>query len=656
MTRRHPLPPGIYALVEQTPATVLLEGGKQNCSETKEKPWTQMFTAPLRVCVAYSPAEIPPLFADLESAVAAGHCAAGFFSYECGCCFEPKAGTRAAGASEPLAWFGIYARSYAFDHQLGSFVDGEPPELERFRCEKQDAETAEPAPEIAAEFGFTEVEYAQRIARIHEWIRAGDVYQLNFTAPMRFEVPGGAASLYARLRARQPVDYGAFLHWQPDRRILSFSPELFFRIQDDGAGRGGRRIVTRPMKGTAPRGRTTREDSVIAKWLHGDAKNRSENVMIVDLVRNDLGRVAQTGSVNVEELFAVERYATLWQMTSTVSAELRPEASFRDIFRALFPCGSVTGAPKVRAMQLIAELEGSPRGVYTGAIGFFSPRQTVFNVAIRTLEFDGARGTMGVGSGVVIDSDPAQEFRECLLKAEFLTGLGASTTTPIAENGRIVSQPDEFFLIETMLWDGSYPLGGYPFLELHLERLEDSADYFDFPCERTAVKSALEQYARRFPNRAPRKVRFLFDSDGGFEITDEALPPGAAEQRIGRVRLAAERTDPTDKWLYHKSTHRPLYARAFEQATRDGFDDALFLNLRGEVTEGAISNVFAEKDGRWFTPPVECGLLPGVYRRHLLETRPEIEERVLTLDDLRLADVVYLANAVRGLRRVEINW
>jgi para-aminobenzoate synthetase/4-amino-4-deoxychorismate lyase len=651
MTRRHPLPAKIYALVEQTPATVLLEGGKPGQSETNEQPWTQLFTAPVRVCVAYSAAEIPALFAAIENAVATGHCAAGFFSYECASCFEPKAGAQVPGAGEPLAWFGIYAQRYAFDHRSGSFIGGEPPELEQFGCEKPDVKVAAPSPEIAAEFRLTEVEYARRIAAIHEWIRAGDVYQLNFTAPMRFEVQGSAAALYARLRARQPVDYGAFLHWQPGRRILSFSPELFFHIEDDGARRGGRRIVTRPMKGTAPRGRTTREDHAIAEWLHGDAKNRSENVMIVDLVRNDLGRVAQTGSVNVEELFAVERYPTLWQMTSTVSAELRPEVGFHDVFRALFPCGSITGAPKVRAMQLIAELEGSPRGVYTGAIGFFSPRQTVFNVAIRTLELDGACGTMGVGSGVVIDSDPAQEFRECLLKAEFLTGPAHRATTPIAENVRIVSQPDKFFLIETMLWDD-----GYTLLELHLDRLEDSAEYFDFPYDRAAAKATLEAHARGFASEAPRKVRLLLDRDGSLQITDEILPRLAAEQRIGRVRIADERTDPTDKWLYHKTTHRPIYARAFEQAARDGFDDALFLNLRSQVTEGAISNIFVENNGRWFTPPVECGLLPGVYRRHLLATRPEIEERVLTLDDLRRAEAIYLANAVRGLRRVTLEY
>jgi para-aminobenzoate synthetase/4-amino-4-deoxychorismate lyase len=658
MTRRIPLPAEIYALVEQTPATVLLEGGKQNYSETKEKPWTQLFTAPLRVCVAYSAADIPPLFADLERAVAAGHCAAGFFSYECASCFELKAGTRAPKSGEPLAWFGIFARSYAFDHQSGSFVGGEPPELERFRGQLPIAETADraPEPEIAAEFGLTETEYARRIAAIHEWIRAGDVYQLNFTAPFSINAPGSAAALYARLRARQPVDYGAFLHWQPDRRILSFSPELFFRIDDDG---GTKRIATCPMKGTAPRGRTTREDREIAEWLHNDAKNRSENVMIVDLVRNDLGRVAQTGSVSVEELFAVERYPTLWQMTSTVSAELRPEVGFHDIFRALFPCGSITGAPKVRAMQLIAELEDAPRGVYTGAIGFFSPRQTVFNVAIRTLDLDGARGTMGVGSGVVIDSDPAQEFRECLLKTEFLTGLGASATTPITENMRIVSQPDKFFLIETMLWDGSYPL-----IELHLDRLEDSASYFGFACDRAAVRAQLEAHARQFADRrsadsasrSPRRVRLLFDAEGNAQIGSEVLPLPGEPNRVGRACISSARTDPAEATLYHKTTQRLLYSFELSKAVHRGYDDVLFLNLRGEVTEGAISNVFIEKDGRWFTPPVECGLLPGVYRRHLLETRPEIAERLLFEEDLRTADAIYLANAVRGLRRVEVNW
>jgi len=613
------------------------------------------------------------LFAEIESAVAAGSSAAGFFSYECGNCFEPKAAMRAGREGQPLAWFGIYERSYAFDHETGTFTDGEPQELERFRGQKADAESGpvQAEPEISAEFALTEAEYARRIAAIHEWIRAGDVYQLNFTAPFRIETQSSAAALYARLRARQPVDYGAFLHWQQGRYILSFSPELFFRIENEGPAR---RIVTRPMKGTARRGRTTREDREIAEWLRNDAKNRSENVMIVDLLRNDLGRVAQTGTVHADRLFEVERYPTLWQMTSTVSAELRPDVGFHEIFRALFPCGSVTGAPKVRAMQLIAMLEDVSRGAYTGAIGYFSRHETVFNVAIRTLEIetgngggrgDGIRGTLGAGSGIVIDSDPADEYRECLLKAEFLTGPAhRSTSAPGPASGDTsFGQPDKLFLIETMLWNGSYPL-----LELHLDRLTDSAEYFGFACERETVRAVLQEHARQFPDRSPRKVRLLLNADGESQMTSEVLPQVDGSHRIGRVSISPHRTDPADPMLYHKTTHRPLYAPAYEQGVRDGFDDVLFLNVRGEVTEGAISNVFVEKDGRWSTPPIACGLLAGVYRRHLLATRPEIaergpqrqvfvagvQERVLTLDDLRAADAVYLTNAVRGLRRVTI--
>ena len=670
MNRRLALPAAVYELVERLPATVLLDGGKQKPSEGSERPWTRLFTAPLRVFTAWQPADISALFAEIERAVAAGLSAAGFFSYECGLCFEPKAGLCASREGQPLAWFGIYERSYVFDHTRGAF-DGEPPELERLlHGLKTIDEEAASAPQVAADFALNESEYIRRIAAIHELIRAGDVYQLNFTAPFRVEAHGSAAALYARLRARQPVDYGALLHWQQGRYILSFSPELFFRIEPDFSGNpSGRRIVTRPMKGTAPRGRTTREDREIAAWLRSDPKNRSENVMIVDLLRNDLGRVAQTGTVRAERLFEVERYRTLWQMTSTVSAELRPEAGFDEIFRALFPSGSVTGAPKVRAMQLIAALEGAPRGVYTGAIGFFSPSETVFNVAIRTLELEGGRGIMGAGSGIVIDSDPAAEFRECLLKAEFLTRSADQ-------------RPEQFSLIETLLWNEAYPL-----LDLHLDRLADSAEYFDFVCDRAAIQSALEDHARCFAAESkysPRRVRLLLASNGSFEIASKILPASGEANRIARVRIALQRTDPADPMLFHKTTHRPLYAPAFAEAARDGFDDVIFLNLRGEVTEGAISNIFIVKDGRWSTPPIACGLLAGVYRRHLLATRPEIEEqgprrqvfvagvqerglqrqalvagmqeRVLTLDDLREADAVYLCNAVRGLRRAQIEW
>jgi para-aminobenzoate synthetase/4-amino-4-deoxychorismate lyase len=262
---------------------------------------------------------------------------------------------------------------------------------------------------------------------------------------------------------------------------------------------------------------------------------------------------------------------------------------------------------------------------------------------------EGGEGTMGAGSGIVIDSDPAAEFRECLLKAKFLTAPPRRSTTQ-QQPGKML-RPDELLLIEAMLWNGAYP-----FLELHLDRLTDSAEYFDFACERTSVKSALLDYAATFTTRELRKVRLLLASDGAVEITNEVLPANGSASYIGRVRISIQRTDPADPMLYHKTTQRPIYAEAIQQAAQAGFDDVLFLNQRDEVTEGAISNVFIEKDGRWFTPPIKSGLLAGVFRRHLLETRRRIEERVLSLDDLRSADTVYITNAVRGLRRVDIDW
>jgi para-aminobenzoate synthetase/4-amino-4-deoxychorismate lyase len=627
----HPLPASVYALVEQTPATVLLESARAGSSNKVSR----LFVAPLRVIEAHRPSEICCLFDEIENAVAQGNFVAGFFTYECGAAFEPNAAGSTRGAAAygstselpgPLAWFGIYENCHVFDHATGRFVGDDLPGLANFlTAGPRDAVPEDQSVELAP--ALDESEFAGAIDAIHEWIRAGDVYQLNFTFPLTGRALAGPAALYAQLRRRQPVDYSAFVHLGAGGHILSFSPELFFRI--DGPLR---RITTQPMKGTAPRGRTTAEDREIAGQLQNDAKNRAENVMIVDLLRSDLGRLCAYGSVEVRDLFAVERYPTLWQMTSTVTGTLRKDAGYHDIFRALFPCGSITGAPKVRAMQLISDLEGGPRGVYTGAIGFFSREETVFNVAIRTLELDRNRATMGVGSGIVIDSSAGEEYRECLLKAEFLA-----------------RPSQDFSLIETMLWEG-----GYPLLDLHLDRLEDSANYFDFAFDRGEIEAALRDAAEKFADRLPRRVRLLLSCEGSLQIEHETLPPNTTEPP--RVCIASDRTDAKDRFLYHKTTHRALYANAYRAASAAGFADVLFLNQEGQLTEGAISNVFIEKAGHWSTPPVSCGLLPGVQRRHLLATRPEIEERMLTLDDLKSADAVYIANAVRGLRRVVIDW
>ena len=633
----HPLPARMYEFAAATPGTVLLEGAAGEELDRNEEPWTRVFTAPLRICVAREAADVPGLFAQIEQAVDAGLCAAGFFSYECGAAFEPKAGVRLPRPGQPLAWFGIYEHACRFHHPSGEFEGGSPPGLGTMRGQLSAVPelAAVEASAIEAEFSLTAADYTRRIEAIHEWIRSGDIYQLNFTAPLNVRGGADAAAFYARLRTRQPSRFGALVHWELERRILSFSPELFFRVESCGETR---RIVTRPMKGTAPRGRTADEDRAQAEWLGNDPKNRAENLMIVDLLRSDLGRIARTGSVRAEALFELEPLPALWQMTSTVSAELRDEVNFHAIFRALFPSGSITGAPKVRAMQLISALEDEPRGVYTGAIGFFSREQTVFNVAIRTLAMNGDCATMGVGGGIVIDSEPLSEYRECLLKAAF---LGDVKEPP----------PERFSLIETLLWDREYPL-----LELHMDRLTNSARHFGFPCRRAEVESLLSEYATPFKAGTRQRVRLLLAPDGSIRIEHQPLEEPDAPAKTLRVSVARERTDPADPMLYHKTTNRPLYGPAFEAAVRMGYADVLFFNRAGELTEGAISNVFIEKNGRWATPAIECGVLAGVFRRHLLAARPEIEERRLYEADLRNADAVYLANAVRALRRVEIDW
>ncbi|MDE3201052.1 MAG: aminodeoxychorismate synthase component I [Acidobacteriota bacterium] len=621
MKYRYPVPPVVYALVEKAPGTVLLE----TADRTAEHPLSHLFLSPLKIISVLSEEQIPALFARIESAISAGHVAAGYFAYECAAAFELKAFPSTFDSNTPLAWFGIYERAFRFDHATGEWLDGAPKALADFTV----AVSESPDPTIKAALPLTRPAYREQIETIHECIRSGDIYQLNFTQSMRFARKDSIVALYAHLLASQPAAYAAFIHADADHRILSFSPELFFRVEDTD---GTRRIITKPMKGTAPRGRNNAEDAYIADWLRNDEKNRSENVMIVDLLRNDLGRLCAYGSVQVDELFSVERLRTLWQMTSTVSGTLRRDTNYEQIFSALFPSGSVTGAPKVRAMQLISQLEPESRGVYTGAIGFFAPHQSVFNVAIRTLEFSGHEGRMGVGSGIVIDSDSRAEYDECLLKSTFLT-----------------QRNEPFQLIESLLWQD-----GYPFLASHLDRLADSAAYFGFAFDRGAIESALHEQTSQFNAPTLRKVRLLLEEFGATTITSQTISAAKASDPPLRVTISADRSNSRDPMYFHKTTCRPLYTRALRAAQQAGFDEALFMNERNEITEGTISNVFIEREGILLTPPVQCGLLAGVYRQHLFTTHTTIREQILTLEDVGKADTLYLANAVRGLRRAQL--
>jgi para-aminobenzoate synthetase / 4-amino-4-deoxychorismate lyase len=605
------LPEAVHALVGERAGAVLLESSRFDAENYR----SYLFLEPLRMLVAMHAEELPGLFAQVDEALAAGCHVAGYLSYESGYHFQGVA-ERWTAAGEPLAWFGVYRGVRVFDHRSGEW-SGEPlPSLPTVEARGRAA--AFVVGDVA--LGMGRERYGEKIAVIQERIAEGATYQVNFTDRIRAESSLPAAELFGALAQQQRSAYSAMVN-MGERQILSLSPELLFRTE-------GRRIVMRPMKGTWPRGMDAAEDTAAALLLQHDEKNRSEHLMIVDLERNDLGRVCETGSVRVEDLFSVERYETLLQMTSTVSGLLREGISWYELFRGVFPSGSITGAPKISTMGIIGEMEESARGVYTGSIGFIAPTgDAVFNVAIRTLVLEDGRVTMGVGGGIVADSDADAEYEECRLKASFLT-----RALP------------EFALLETMLWDGNYA-----FLELHMDRLQLSCSYFDFPFEPEVIRARLAEMAKTFVPPNWQRVRLTLDRDGEIGLTSSSV--GFAKKAC-RVRVSGERTSSGDVFLRHKTTHRGLYDAEFQAAQRDGFDEVLFVNERDEVTEGAISSVFAKVDGRLVTPPLGLGVLPGIYRRHLLEAVGSAEERVLRVEDLVGAEEVYVCNSVRGLRRV----
>ena len=458
--------------------------------------------------------------------------------------------------------------------------------------------------------------YEQAIAAVQEALHAGDSYQINYTFRLAFDVFGSIVGLYRRLRDRQPVRYGALIALPDGRDVLSCSPELFIQRQGDV-------IRARPMKGTAPR-------TADPEWLRLDPKNRAENVMIVDLLRNDMSRVAVTGSVQVPHLFSVEPYKSVWQMTSTVEARLLAGTTFADILRALLPCGSITGAPKHKTMQLIDALESTPRGIYTGAIGWLEKSHDFcLSVPIRTLEIQHRRGKMGVGGGIVLDSVAADEFEECQLKAKFLTG----------------SDPG-FQLFETTF---ATKEEGIRHWDRHLSRLETSAQWCGFPLDRTLLQERIDETCAGFEAKAGYRLRIALGKSGEIAVTSAPLAPLASS--TVEVLLASEygfaARSADDPLLRHKTTSREEYDCAWREAETLGAFDMLFFNERGELTEGGRSNVFVGLDGRWSTPPLGAGLLPGVMRGVLIEEL-DAEERTLTREDLDRAESLMICNALRG--------
>lgn len=575
--------------------TILLQHGRS----------FRKFHKPVRVVTAVSPQDVLPALVELETAVRAENLyAAGFIAYEAAAAFGLA--VHAPLDELPLLWFGLFE---GFEEIVEwPIANGQLPTVG----------TWQPAIDRAG--------YDAAIGQIKEHIAAGDTYQVNYTFPQHARFAGEPLAYFAELVAAQQASYAAYLDIGRFA-ICSASPELFFTLD-------GTRLSSKPMKGTAVRGLTLAQDKANMAWLAHSEKNRAENVMIVDMIRNDMGRVAEVGSVHVPKLFEVERYPTLLQMTSTVQAQTR--AALSQIVANMFPCASITGAPKVRTMQIIKELEPQPRGVYTGSIGFLAPDGTAqFNVAIRTVVVDRERGqaTYGVGSGIVWDSDSADEYEECKVKSRVLTEKRPS-----------------FSLIETMLWQ---PNGGLFLLDEHLARLRDSAEYFGIEWSETAVLTQLDSLCQTLTE--PVKVRLLLGQDGRLTLQTVPLSVGARPEPV-RVGLAQRPVDSQTVWLYHKTTRRDLYDAA--RASRPDCDDVILHNERGELTEASSSNFALLLDGELVTPPIESGLMGGTFRSYLLKNPAgwqnpgglPLREKGITIADLARCEGIYLFNSVRGWR------
>ncbi|GAB3324278.1 aminodeoxychorismate synthase component I [Geodermatophilus aquaeductus] len=559
---------------------------------------------PSRVLTAEHPDDVAAVLQQVHDATEQGSWAFGHVAYEAAAGLDPQLPGGATPAGDPpLVWFGLCD------------------EPARVPC------VAAPAATGPASWrpDRTDDEYAAAVARVREHIAAGDTYQCNLTDRLRSAAPEDPEALYARLALAQRGAYNAYLDL--GRHVVaSASPELFFEWAGDV-------VRTRPMKGTAPRGRTTAEDREQSRRLRASSKERAENLMIVDLLRNDLGRVAEVGSVVVDELFTLERYPTVWQMTSQVSARVPAGTGLVDLFTALFPCGSVTGAPKRRTMQLIDELEPTPRGVYCGAVGLVGPPsarfRARFGVAIRTAVVDRATGeaVYGAGGGITWGSEPARERAELHAKAAVLT-----------------HDVTEHRLLETLAF---IPGEGLRHLGRHLARMADSADWAGFRFDPAA---AAESVRRAVSGRTePARVRVLLSRDGEVDVELGAMPP--APDRPVRLALDDEPVDAGNPWLQHKSTRRDVYlTRALRHPEAD---DVVLVNRHGELTETTTSNLALRIGGRWWTPPTTSGCLPGVERGRLLESGV-LHERVLTVPDLFGAEEVAVLNSLRGRRAARL--
>ncbi|MGE6259157.1 aminodeoxychorismate synthase component I [Heyndrickxia sporothermodurans] len=550
-----------------------------------------LFKNPEKIITTSRIDEVISCMEEIQEQVSKGYYAAGYLSYEAAPAFDP-AFQVCSCEKMPLLWFGIFSQ----------------PIIHKETERKKSFKVSEWEPTIHGH------DYHTGIEKIKSAIENGDTYQINYTTRLKANFEGDDFSFYQHLTSVQESNYCAYLNIG-DFRILSASPELFFRWD-------GNKIITRPMKGTIHRGKTVEEDENNANWLFHSEKNRAENVMIVDLLRNDLGNIAIPGTVKVEELFKVEQYPTVWQMTSSISAKTEKNIDIVDIFSALFPCGSITGAPKISTMKYIANLEDSPREVYCGAIGYISPKgETIFNVPIRTVMIDQQVGeaVYGVGGGITWDSTATDEYEEIVTKAKLLTANRPS-----------------FQLLESLLLENNQ----YFLLDQHLNRLKKSAEFFNFTLPMNDIYKELNDIASKH-SKHKMKIRLLVSKNGEFTIGAETI---SKFNQIYKVKISDKPINKNNRFHYHKTTNRQCYQEHKVNQT-DVFDVILW-NQDGELTEFINGNIVLEIDGMMYTPKQSAGLLAGTFRSELIQSG-KIKERVLKVQDLQLANKIWFINSVR---------
>ena len=563
---------------------------KQTIIDFKELGLRHLFTKPIKELKTRDIDQVEALLKEVETYQEAGFYAVGYVSYEAAPAFEKKL------AVHPAPLMGEYLLYFTIHEEVETLPFPEDYEAVDLPANWKE-EVEAPA-------------YQEAIKTIHHHIRQGDTYQVNYTVQLSQELETDPLAIYNRLVVEQKAHYNAFIQ-HDDVAILSISPELFFEQED-------RLLTTRPMKGTTRRGLTNQADLKEAAWLEADPKNRAENMMIVDLLRNDMNRISEIGSEQVTRLCQVEQYSTVWQMTSTIESRLRPEVDLVQAFQALFPCGSITGAPKISTMEIIQKTEIAPRGVYCGTIGILLPRgKRIFNVAIRTLQMQGTKSIYGVGGGITWDSKWEGEYQETKQKSAVL-----------------YRQEPRFELLTT----GRIHQGELTFLEQHLTRLREASRYFAYPFNEPKLLNDLQEELTHLDPSLDYRCRIALQKNGSFHLVITELTDLPASYL--QAQLTEQKIDLATPFTYFKTSQRNhLAANHREQ---------IFYLPNGSLLETTIGNLILEIEGKLYTPPAYLPLLNGIYRRHLLETQ-QVEEKLLTLNDLIDADRIYACNALRGL-------